>query len=176
MSNLLDTYVQNKPITENKPVNTITQANTVQPQKPVNNVVPNQSINKELPNDSFEKQDKKEKIKKAAKYTAIGAGIAAVAYSAFALVKYHGRYLNFGGKLLEPIKVLAAKINPNGFKPPVMIEENEMKYVGYVSTHLSRLNNVQKKEKYIKHLFETTNFSEESKNQFIRWYGKYLNQ
>ena len=174
MSNLLDTYVQNKPITENKPVNTVTQASTVHLQKPVNNVVPNQSINKELPNDSFEKQDKKEKIKKAAKYTAIGAGIAAVAYSAFALVKYGKGSQSLGEALAEPIKVLKARMNPNKFKPSTAIEENERKYMLEIYTHLSRLSNEQA-EHYVNQIYNNSNFSEEGRNIFTRLLGKYLN-
>ena len=173
MSNLLDTYVQNKPITENKPVNTVTQASTVHLQKPVNNVVPNQSINKELPNDSFEKQDKKEKIKKAAKYTAIGAGIAAVAYSAFALVKYGKGSQSLGEALAEPIKVLKARMNPNGFMPKTDIMQDELDYMAEVGLYLRRLTPKQKNE-YVQNLYQKSNFNVEAKEKFERIFSQFL--
>ena len=175
MSNLLDTYVQNKPITENKPVNTVTQASTVHLQKPVNNVVPNQSINKELPNDSFEKQDKKEKIKKAAKYTAIGAGIAAVAYSAFALVKYGKGSQSLGEALAEPIKVLKARMNPNGFMPKADIETNLEEFICEIFGHTKRLTKPQR-QNYYNHFFQNSNFSDRGKQKYLELFGEYINK
>ncbi len=174
MSNLLETYIQNKPITENKPVNTITQGNTVSVQKPVNNVVPNQSINKELPNDSFEKQDKKEKIKKAAKYTAIGAGIAAIAYSAFALVKYGKGSQSLGEALAEPIKILKARMNPNGFKPKADILEYEHQYLREVLGHTKRLTKNQEAQ-YLNHLYQTSSFSEEAQQIYSKHFSEFIN-
>ena len=99
----------------------------------------------------------------------------AVAYSAFALVKYGRGNRSIKEALVEPVKILLARINPNGFKPSVTIEENDMGFLGEVGTHLSRLKNIQKQKEYIKHIFETINFTIEGRNKFINSFGELLN-
>ena len=135
-----------------------------------NNVEVQQNSNM-LQQDTFEKKDKK----KIARNVAIGLGVMAFAYSVFALVKYGSGNRSIKEALVEPVKILLARINPNGFKPSVAIEEDYDGFLGEVSTHLNRLKIVSKKEKYIQHLFETINFTEEGKDELIRIYGKYLN-
>ena len=114
-------------------MNTV-QNNKVETYSPVNTC--NTSVNKPIAKeqsaqiltptqDTFEKKDKKNVVKQ----VAIGTSIALLAYSAFALIKYKSAE---GSKkiiprLTEPIKFLSARINPNGFKPSVTIEENEIK-------------------------------------------------
>ena len=158
-------------------MNTV-QNNKVATYSPVNTC--NTSVNKPIAKeqsaqistpkqDTFEKKDKKKITKKAT----IGTGVLAVAYIAFALIKYRKKSGGFLPKLVEPYNVLKARLNPNGFKPTVTIEENDMGYLGEVSTHLSRLKKTQK-AKYIKNLYETTDFTEQGKNKFIGWYGEYL--
>ncbi len=119
--------------------------------------------------DKFEKTDNTKKI---VKYSLISAGIAAVSYTAFALIKYK-TVRGFFPRIAEPVKVLQARINPNGFKPLVTIEENELLYVGKVAEHVCRLTEKQQ-VKYVKHLYENSTFTEEGKQDFIRYFGKYL--
>lgn len=127
-----------------------------------------QNINN-VEKDTFTKQDKKN----VAKNVAISTGIALLAYSVFALVKYRKNYGGLFSKLAEPIKVLKARINPNGFKPSVKIEEDELIYLNEIATHLKRLTESQR-EKYIKFLYGTTTFTEQGKNDFIRHFGRYI--
>ena len=158
-------------------MNTV-QNNKAETYSPVNTC--NTSVNKPIAKeqsaqistptqDTFEKKDKKKTIKN----IAIGTSIALLAYSTFALVKYRKNYGGLFNKLAEPIKVLKARVNPNGFKPSVKIEEDELTYLNQVATHLKRLKEPQR-ENYIKKIYETTNFTEQGKNDFMRHFGRYI--
>ena len=155
-----------KPIPANTTTSNTNLLQTMQKNEQNTNI--QQNVN-HVGQDTFEKKDKKKITKKAT----IGTGALAVAYIAFALIKYRKKSGGFLPKLVEPYNVLKARLNPNGFKPTVTIEENDMGYLGEVSTHLSRLKKTQK-AKYIKNLYETTDFTEQGKNKFIGWYGEYL--
>lgn len=125
--------------------------------------------------DAFVKEDKKKDKKKIAKYVAIGTGVAALAYSAFALVKYREKsYLNFSKKLAEPIKTLKARINPYDFKPKTDILENDIDYMCEAWCHVDRLTKNQQK-KYVKNLYENINFNERTQDLFNLLLGKFLN-
>ena len=158
-------------------MNTV-QNNKVETYSPVNTC--NTNVNKQVvkeqsakittpTQDTFEQKDRKKTIKN----VAIGTGIALLAYSTFALVKYRKNYGGLFSKLAEPIKVLKARVNPNGFKPSVKIEEDELAYLNQVATHLKRLTEPQR-ENYIKKIYETTNFTEQGKNDFMRHFGRYI--
>ena len=127
--------------------------------------------------DTFEKKDKKNDKKKIAKYVAIGTGVVAITYSAFALIKHKsvGGSKKILPRLAEPIKVLAARINPNGFKPSVTIEEDETAYIGEVFTHISRLAKKQRNA-YVNQLYEESTFTETGKETFIHYFRKFINQ
>ena len=135
-----------------------------------NNVEVQQNSNT-LQQDAFEKKDKK----KIARNAAIGLGVMALAYSAFALVKHK----NVGGskkifpRLIEPIKILAARINPNGFRPKNDILENNLDYMTEVGLYIRRLNDKQKKQ-YIQHLYQNSNFNIEAKQEFERLFNIFL--
>ena len=55
-------------------------------------------------------------------------------------------------KLAEPIKVLKARVNPNGFKPSVSIEENEIKYLSELFEHICRLSKKQQ-DKFVNNIY-----------------------
>ncbi len=159
-----------------KPVSNNTNTNILQNIQNSEKKVEVQPKTNAVEQDTFVKEDKKNDKKKVAKYVAIGTGVAALVYSAFALIKYRRRYLNVGEKLAEPIKTLAARINPNRFKPSVAIEDNDMTFIGEVSLHLVRLKNPEKQKKYAQHLLETLSLTEEGRQKFIRHFGDLLNQ
>lgn len=159
-----------KPIPTNTTTSNTNLLQTMQKNEQNTNI--QQNVN-HVGQDTFEKKDKKNVVKQ----VAIGTSIALLVYSAFALIKYKSAE---GSKkiiprLTEPIKFLSARINPNGFKPSVTIEENEIKYVGKVSMHISRLSKNQRNT-YVKQLFEKSTFTEEGKERFLTFFGKYLNQ
>ena len=155
-----------KPIPTNTTTSNTNLLQTMQKNEQNTNI--QQNVN-HVGQDTFEKQDKKKTIKN----IAIGTSIALLAYSTFALVKYRKNYGGLFNKLAEPIKVLKARVNPNGFKPSVKIEEDELTYLNQVATHLKRLKEPQR-ENYIKKIYETTNFTEQGKNDFMRHFGRYI--
>ena len=158
-------------------MNTV-QNNKVETYSPVNTC--NTSVNKPIAKeqsaqistptqDTFEKKDKKKTIKN----IAIGTSIALLAYSTFALVKYRKNYGGLFNKLAEPIKVLKARVNPNGFKPSVSIEENEIKYLSELFEHICRLSKKQQ-DKFVNNLYSRT--TQEVKNALSRHFNNVINR
>ena len=133
-----------------------------------NNVEVQQNLNT-LQQDTFEKKDKK----KVARNAAIGLGVMALAYSAFALVK-HKDIKGVLPKLAEPFNILKARINPNGFRPKTDILEDEHQFLREILNHTHRLTEKQK-EQYLKYIYRSSNFAEEAKALFERHFARYVN-
>ena len=157
-----------------KPVSNNTNTNVLQNLQNSEKKVEVQPKTSTVEQDTFVKKDKKNDKKKIAKYIAIGTGVAAIAYSAFALIKYRKGHLSIGEKLVEPIKTIAARINPNGFKPKKNIETEELDYVVEVYTHVKRLSKKQQ-QNYIQNLYQNSNFSNSAQELFKTHFNKYFN-
>lgn len=155
-----------KPIPTNTTTSNTNLLQTMQKNEQNTNI--QQNVN-HVGQDTFEKQDKKKTIKN----IAIGTSIALLAYSTFALVKYRKNYGGLFNKLAEPIKVLKARVNPNGFKPSVSIEENEIKYLSELFEHICRLSKKQQ-DKFVNNLYSRT--TQEVKNALSRHFNNVINR
>ena len=154
-----------------KPITTNTTSNsslfqTMQKIEPKAN--PQQSTSN-IEQDTFVKKDKN----KIAKKVAIGTSLALVAYSAFALIKYRKHYGGFFSKLVEPFKVIKARINPNGFKPSVTIEENEIKYLSELFKHICRLPKKQQ-DRFVNNLYSKS--TQKVKDALLRHFDNVINR
>ena len=121
--------------------------------------------------DTFEKSENIDKIKK---YVLIGAGVtvAAAAYTAYTMTKFRATNGTLA-KLVEPFKIIAARLNPNGYVPKADILGDEMEWLYDITSHLVRLKEKQQTP-YLRQLYAKSNFSEKAKAIFEKHFGDVL--